>query len=202
MLERRINKLKKVARKRLFNIVFVFEDIHDPHNALASFRNLDAFGIQEVHLIFNKEEEFDPSQLGKKTSSSANKWLTFTIWHDTQNALKSLKKQGFQIWATSLNNKAVNILDFKYELGTKIAIVFGNEHRGISKDVENLADNFLYIPMNGMVQSLNLSVSAGIVAYELARQVNHLKQNIKPLKFTKKQQALLDYWLNREIHKE
>ena len=76
---RRLQKIQAVAKSRQ-NGVIVLEDIHDPHNAAAVLRTADAFGIQKIYFIFNKQERFNPRKIGKATSSSANKWLDFEVF--------------------------------------------------------------------------------------------------------------------------
>ena len=128
-----------------------------------------AFGIENVHLIFEQEVPFNPKKIGKESSSSGNKWLSFTIWHSTEECLTALRQQGYKLFATCLSEEAVFLpqLDLRQE---RIAFLFGNEHRGLSVKALELADKKIIIPIYGFVQSLNLSVSVGIVMYELNRQ--------------------------------
>jgi tRNA (guanosine-2'-O-)-methyltransferase len=168
MLLRRKQRIKKVLSRRQQGVV-VLEDITDPHNAAAVFRSCDAFGIQDVYLIFNQEEKFNPKKIGKSSSSSANKWLTFHIYDSTAECLADLKKQGFRIIATVLDVKAKSLYKVNFKK-KKIALLFGNEHRGLSENAKALADEKVYIPMQGMVESLNLSVSAAVCLSELFRQ--------------------------------
>lgn len=165
----RIRRLRSVAANRQSGFIVVLEDIHDPHNAAAVLRTCDAFGVQNVYFIFEQGEPFNPRRVGKATSSSANKWLTFTVSNSTKKTLQSLKKQGYEIVATVANAKAKNIFSAKLT-SKKIAVLIGNEHRGLSDQAIALADTLLTIPMLGMVQSLNLSVTAAILTFEITRQ--------------------------------
>ena len=164
----RQTKINKVVKNRQEGVI-VLEDIHDPYNAAAVWRSCEAFGFQKVNIIFEQEKEFDPKRLGKATSASANKWLDFKIFKSTKTCIDELKKDGYGIYATVLDKEANNLqsIDFKRK---KIAVIFGNEHRGLSETAINMADEKIYIPMKGMVQSLNLSVTAAIVMYEINRQ--------------------------------
>ena len=151
------------------------EDIHDPHNAAAVLRTADAFGIQKIYFIFNKQERFNPRKIGKATSSSANKWLDFEVFTSAKECFKKLKRNGYIIMGTVLDEKAKSI--FKTKLTPpKIALCFGNEHSGLSQEAIELSDAHVYIPMQGFVQSLNLSVTAAICMYEMFRQ----RQSSKP----------------------
>lgn len=161
-------KKQKVAENRQEGII-VLEDIHDPHNAAAVWRSADCFGFQKIYLIFEKEESFNPKRIGKESSSSANKWLDFEIFRSTEECIKKLKADGYTTYATVLDKEAkkLQITNFKLR---KTALMFGNEHRGLSEAAIKMADKKIYIPMKGMVQSLNLSVTAGICMWEIMRQ--------------------------------
>jgi tRNA (guanosine-2'-O-)-methyltransferase len=168
MAEKRQEKIREVIKRRQEGVI-VLEDIHDPHNAAAVWRSCDGFGFQKVYLIFEKEKPFNPKKVGKTSSSSANKWLDFKIFRSTKAGIEELKKDGYKIAATVLDKgaKKLSEVDFKTK---KVAIMLGNEHRGLSETALKLADEKIYIPMKGMVQSFNLSVTAAIVMYEIDRQ--------------------------------
>lgn len=160
--------MKEVASRRQKGLVVVLEDIHDPHNAEAVVRSAEAFGVPFIYFIFNKEEPFNPRKIGKKSSSSGNKWVEFKTFKSATACVKELKKKGYAVVATALSSKAKEIYKAKLT-GKSVALVFGNEQTGISDEMRELADVLITIPMRGMVQSLNLSVTAGIVLYEVTR---------------------------------
>ncbi|MBI4973811.1 RNA methyltransferase [Candidatus Roizmanbacteria bacterium] len=166
--EERGQRFQDVISHR-FQDVIVLENIHDPHNALAAIRNCDAFGIQTAHVVFETEKIFNPKELGKVTSSSANKWVDTVCWEKSADCYSSLREQGFKIIATIIDPKAKTLseIDFNKQ---KNAIVFGNEGFGISETAKKMADELVYIPMSGFVDSINLSVSVGVMLYELSRQ--------------------------------
>ncbi|MBU1117605.1 RNA methyltransferase [Patescibacteria group bacterium] len=164
----RQEKIKNVMNRRQEGVI-VLENIADPHNAAAVWRSADALGFQKIYLVYSKEEIINPKKIGKASSSSANKWLSFKIFGNIEDCYKELKKEGFKIFATVLDDEAKKIE--KVDFGDKkIAIVMGNEHRGLSKKAIEGADEKIYIPMEGMVQSMNISVSAAIFMYEASRQ--------------------------------
>lgn len=174
--EARTKKMQRVVSSRQRDITIVIEDIYDPHNAEAIFRTCDAFGIQKAHLIFDQMPLFNPRKVGKATSSSANKWLDFEIYtkqqstnngQPTRDCLQKLKKEGYVIIATALTEKAVNLYQFTWP--EKVALLVGNEHSGLSKEALELSDFHVQIPMQGVVQSLNVSVSTAIFLSELFR---------------------------------
>ena len=168
MTPERDAKIRRMIAQRQTGVV-VLEDIYDPHNAAAVFRSCDAMGIDRVCLIFDQQKPFNPAKLGHSTASSANKWLTFETYHSTEACLNTLKQQGYTLFATALNDAAVSV--FETDLTTPHpALLFGNEHRGLSETACEMADHTVLIPMAGMVQSLNLSVTAGMLLFELRRQ--------------------------------
>lgn len=164
----RMQRYREVAEGRQQGVV-VLEDIHDPHNAEAVFRTCDAFGFQQVRLVFDEEEPFDPRRVGKLTSSSANKWLDFEIYSSVRECLNDLRENGYAVVATVAEGEAEDV--FAADLtGSRIAVMLGNENRGLSAEAVALADRRLTIPMTGMVRSLNLSVTAAVILYEITRQ--------------------------------
>jgi tRNA (guanosine-2'-O-)-methyltransferase len=169
MREERLAKIKQVVSKRQ-DLIIVLEDIHDPHNAQAVLRSCDAFGVQKVYFIFDKESRFNPHKVGKLSSSSANKWLDYEFFTSTQDCYSKLKADGYTVVATALNDSAESMFDFGFSQNQKLAVVLGNEHRGLSEFAINNADITIMIPLFGMVQSLNLSVTAALFIFEITRQ--------------------------------
>jgi len=177
----RIEKVKRIVANKQEGII-VLEDIHDPHNAQAVIRSCECFGFHNVYLVFDKEKNFNPTEMGKLASSSANKWLDYKYFKNTAECYQDLKAQGYSIHATILDESARSIHDQDFTLNKKIALVFGNEHAGISEYAAKNSDHHIYIPMQGMIQSLNLSVTAAICMYEVSRQriKNYSEFNFDP----------------------
>ena len=167
--EKRLEKITQVVAKRQKDFVLVLEDVHDPHNAAAILRTCDAFGVPHIHYVFDTVEAYDPKKVGKVSSSSANKWLNFTIHQSTKDCFKSLKDQGYTIVATALTDESISFYDYTFS-DKKVALVMGNEHAGVSKYVLDNADAVIKLPMNGFVESLNVSVAAALFIYEVSRQ--------------------------------
>ncbi|MDP2303461.1 MAG: TrmH family RNA methyltransferase [Ignavibacteria bacterium] len=163
--ERRKNKIIEVASHRQHSLHLVLENIHDPHNVSAIFRTCDAVGIPKVSLIYNCEKF---PKIGKKSSASAFKWVEKEKYNSVNECFSKLKNEGFKIYSSTLKPNSKNL--FELDFTCKSAIVMGNEHRGISDEAADEADELFYIPMVGMVQSLNVSVAAAITLYEAARQ--------------------------------
>jgi tRNA (guanosine-2'-O-)-methyltransferase len=185
MTDERLNKIKSVVSQRQQGII-VLEDVHDPHNAMAVVRTAEAFGFQQVYFIFGQEKPFNPKKIGQSSSSSANKWLDFQIFKSTSACYSQLHRRGYQIFATILDSQAQSLYQTRFT-SAKIALVFGNEHRGLSNPAVNLADQKIYIPMCGFIQSLNLSVTAAIFMAEITRR----RQNFKKYLLSQRQQVQL-----------
>jgi tRNA (guanosine-2'-O-)-methyltransferase len=190
--EKRIEKIKWVLSKRQPSFRVILENIHDPHNVSAIFRTCDAAGIPKVSLVYNVEKF---PKIGKKSSASAYKWIEKEKFKTIEECYGQLKKEKFVIYASSLNGDAKNLYDLDFT--KKSAIVLGNEHRGLSNEAEDLADERFYIPMFGMVQSLNVSVSTAISIYEAVRQRKNIGLYDKSGTSTKKIKKLLDEWAKK-----
>jgi tRNA (guanosine-2'-O-)-methyltransferase len=194
--EERKQRIRQLVYRRQGNLVVVLEDIHYPHNAEAVLRSCDAFGVQDVHFIFQNQKPYNPRHVGKNTSASANKWLTFHIHHSTTECIDRLENNGYCILATIIGDeKSENI--YSVDLSTdKIALVLGNERDGVTKEIIRRAHKKIHIPMAGMVQSLNLSVTASILLFEITRQRKASGTDIV-LPEAKQDQLVNDY-LDRE----
>jgi tRNA (guanosine-2'-O-)-methyltransferase len=164
----RLEKINQVVDNRQQGIV-VIENIVDPHNAEAAIRSCDAFGIQHVCFIFEETKKFNPRRVGKATSSSANKWVDYSIYDTTEECISDLKSKGYEVIATVLDNEAESLYEAKIDT-VKPAFLFGNEKDGLSQKAIDLADRKMYIPMRGFVQSLNISVTVSIFLFELTRR--------------------------------
>ena len=190
--EKRIEKIKWVLSKRQPSLHLILENIHDPHNVSAIFRTCDAAGIPKVSLVYNLEKF---PKIGKKSSASAYKWIEREKYKSIDECYKRLRNEDFVIYAASTNSDSRSL--YELDFTTKSAMVLGNEHRGLTKEAQDLADERFYIPMFGMVQSLNVSVSAAISVYEAVRQrkVNGLYEESNFDENTLKQ--LLDDWAKK-----
>ena len=161
----RIEKVEKVLSLRQPDLRVVLEEVTNTHNASAVVRTCDAAGILYVDIIYAQP---DPFPVNEAISTRADKWLHFTRYESTPECLNQLQKDGFKIAATHLGPQAVPYTSLDYT--QPLALVFGNESEGISEEALQRADYVIKIPMLGMAQSLNLSVSAGIILYEAIKQ--------------------------------
>ncbi|NOX18836.1 MAG: RNA methyltransferase [Chlorobi bacterium] len=163
--EKRLNKIISTLKARQRSLRVVIENVHDPHNVSAIFRTCDAVGVPKVTLLYTIESF---PKISRISSSSANKWIERERFSDTKECFDSLRQEGFKIYSTILDEKAVSVYDIDFT--EKIAIVMGNEKRGVSEEAAKLSDRTIYIPMRGMIQSFNVSVAAAVVLYEAQRQ--------------------------------
>lgn len=165
MTERRREKIERVIAARRPDLTVVMEDIHDPHNVSAMLRSADAVGVLRVHLVYSKDKF---PKLGKKSSASATKWVKRTKHASIGECYDALRAEGFTVCATHLGKRSVPLYDVDFT--KKVALVFGNEHRGVSDEAAALADVNVRIPMAGMIESLNVSVACAVTLYEAFRQ--------------------------------
>ena len=131
----------------------------------AVFRSCDAVGVQRVELLYTREKF---PRIGRKSSSSASKWLDQRRHTSVNACYEALRGEGFSIYATRPASSSVSLYDL--DLTRPAAFVFGNEHRGVSDEAAVNADATLHIPMMGMIESLNISVAAAVCLYEALRQ--------------------------------
>ena len=163
--DKRRDKIHRVLCARQPGLTVVLENVHDPHNVSAVFRSCDAVGVLRVELVYTTETF---PRIGKKSSSSANKWVEQRRHHSIEDCYRTLKSEGYQICATHLDRGAVSLYDL--DLVKPTALVLGNEHRGVSTEAAEQSDVNFVIPMKGMIQSLNVSVATAVSLYEALRQ--------------------------------
>ncbi len=150
-------RIDEVVANRTRTLTVVMEAFCDPQNVNAVLRTCEAFGVQELHVVEGPMKAFDRN---KKISQNADKWLDVHRWRSSAECLAHLRAQGFSIYVTHLDpgTRALGEVSF----AGKVALVFGNESRGVSDEAVGLADATFAIPMRGFVQSFNVSVAAAI----------------------------------------
>jgi len=164
LLPRRYERLKSVLNKRMSNLTVLIENVEKPHNLSAIIRSCDAVGVLEAYAIFNKEKLLTFNS----TAQGSQKWVQINQYKETTEAIKILKNKGFRLYGTNLNPKSIDYRECNFEGPT--AFVLGAEKWGISEEASNLMDEHIYIPMRGMVESLNVSVAASTLLFEATRQ--------------------------------
>jgi tRNA (guanosine-2'-O-)-methyltransferase len=166
MTPERREKLQTVLSKRQNDITVVLENVFDPHNISAVMRTCDAVGVQEVYVLNTKIPRH--KKWGAKSSSSAAKWLTVYQFENAVECFSELRKKYSKILTTHLSSDAVNL--YQIDLTRSVALIFGNEHSGVSEEIRNLADGNFIIPQSGIIRSLNISVACAVTLYEAFRQ--------------------------------
>jgi len=166
MTNERRQKIEAVLSKRQNDLTVVLENVFDPHNISAVMRSCDAVGIQEIYVLTTKVPRHE--KWGTRSSSSADKWLTVHQYDDTKTCFEAIRNKYDMVLTTHLAADSVSLYDT--DLTKSVALVFGNEHAGISDEVRALGDGNFIIPQMGMIQSLNISVACAVSLYEAYRQ--------------------------------
>jgi tRNA (guanosine-2'-O-)-methyltransferase len=166
MTPERHDRLLSVLYKRQPDLTVVLENVFDPHNISAVMRTCDAVGIQNLYVLNTKIPAH--KKWGAKSSSSAAKWLTIHQFTDAQACFRELRKNHELIMTTHLSSDAVPMHQINFTCS--IALVFGNEHSGVSDEIRAMADGNFIIPQVGIIKSLNISVACAVTVYEAMRQ--------------------------------
>lgn len=167
--ENKRQKFQQALANRTRFLTVVLEDIYQPHNASAVVRSCDCFGIQDFHIIENR----NAYRVNPDIVLGASKWVNICRYNRLENntldCFEQLRNRDYKIIATTPHKEDVNLEDFV--LDHKTALVFGNEPDGLSETALEHADGFLKIPMFGFTESLNISVSAAICLHTLSLQL-------------------------------
>ena len=158
----RIARIDAVLDMRLASVVTVCEDTYDPHNAAAAIRTSEAFGLQELHVI-ESAERFSAT---KSVTRGAHKWIDLVRDDTATSAVAALRARGFRTYATVPGATAFDVEDVPVD--EPIAVLFGNEHAGLSKEAVAACDGAVSVRMYGMTESFNLSVTVGLAMSRLA----------------------------------
>lgn len=167
--ESRKSIIESVLGRRTRHFTVVLEDIFKPHNASAVLRTCDCFGLQDVHVI----ERTNQYKVNPYVTRGASQWIDLHKYYSEQGSpvldcFGKLKSTGYKIFGTSPAPGSMSIHDL--DPSEKTALVFGNEHEGISQEVKDHVDGLVHIPMMGFTESFNISVSASIFLYELTNR--------------------------------
>ena len=195
--ETRRAKFDTVLNYRTRHITVVLEDLYQPHNASAVLRSCDIFGIQDIHIIENK----NAYTVNKDIALGAPKWLNLHKYRKEENnsldCIKKLKEQGYRVVATTPHEKDCNLEDLSVD--KPLALFFGTELTGISDTVREHADEYVKIPMYGFTESFNISVSAALCLHSLKEKLHRSK--IEWHLNDQEKEELLLRWLKNSIPK-
>ena len=186
----------RLIRERTGYVTLVLEDLYQPHNCSAVLRSCDCFGVQNVHVIENKNVFRDNSEI----SMGAADWLTLHRHRGgtspTMGTINDLKRQGFRIVATTPHERDSFVDDINLYKG-KMAFFMGTELTGLSDEMMANADEFVKIPMYGFTESYNVSVCAALLLYSVVQSLRrtdidwHLSED--------EQYEVLFQWYKRSI---
>ncbi|NNC82542.1 MAG: RNA methyltransferase [Flavobacteriales bacterium] len=170
MTEERFQLFEAVVKQRTRYITVVLEDIYQPHNASAVLRSCDCFGVQDVHII----EERNTYSVNPEVSLGSSKWLHLHRYNqpeadNTAQCLEHLKAKGYDLVATSPHVSGHTPEDLPID--RPLAILLGTEGRGLTERTMQAADHHLRIPMYGFTESFNISVSAALILHRLTERL-------------------------------
>ncbi len=165
--EKRITRIDDVLSKKQPDLQVMLDNLHSSQNLSAIIRSADAVGVLDVYYATKEDESL---RIHKTITQGAHRWTHRYRMHDDHKVsfIKEKKTQGFQVVVTHLEEQAVSFREVDYTKPT--LLVMGNEKEGVSSEIVKLADEIIIIPMQGMVQSLNVSVATGLILYEAQRQ--------------------------------
>jgi tRNA (guanosine-2'-O-)-methyltransferase len=155
LLDVRKEKIDRVVSQRTRNFTVVLDRLEDSFNMAAVLRTCESMGVQEVHVVINPEAPFVPNS---KVAQGCDKWLDVKLYKSFAECREHLKSRGFQLYASAIREGATSLYTLRFD--TKMALVFGNERRGVSDEVLSAVDGTFWIPMRGFSQSLNISAAA------------------------------------------
>lgn len=192
MLPERYATLCRAADFRTHYLTVLAENMFHGQNAAALMRHCEAFGVQRLHTI----ETVCPFEPNPTIARGTEQWVDLVRHESTAEALRSLKAAGYRIVATTPHREDTTPETFDVARGPFV-LVFGTEHAGISDEVVAAADEFLRIPMCGMVESLNVSASAAILIYQLAQR---MRQTVADWRLDEPTRTELLYrWMCRSV---
>lgn len=193
----RLSLFQRILSLRTNYLTVVLEDLYQTQNTSAVLRTADCFGVQNVHVIENK----NVFQLNPDVVRGASNWVTVTRHNgktmNTPEALQQLRKEGYRIVVATPHDHDVDLEKFDLEKG-KAALVFGCERPGLSEWAMKEADEYMKIPMAGFTESLNVSVAVAITLHHLTYQLRNQSTINWQLTEAEKQTILLD-WLRASI---
>ena len=150
-------------------IIVILDDIRSLHNIGSVFRTSDAFLIEKIYLCGITATP--PNKEIHKTALGATETVAWEYEKDILSVIEKLKAENVNIWSIEQTENAVMLNEFMPDIETKYALIFGNEVKGVSQEAINLSDGVIEIPQLGSKHSLNISVSAGIVIWDLFQKL-------------------------------
>ena len=193
--DKRIKRIDDALSRKQPRLQIMLDDVHSSQNLSAIIRSCDAVGILD---IFYSTKLNETLRIHKTITQGAHRWTRRYRIHDSDKTkfLKEKKSQGFQVVVTHLEKRAVSFREIDYTKPT--LLVMGNEKEGVSPDVIALADEVIIIPMQGMVQSLNVSVASALILYEAQRQLEDAGYYDTPALNSQEAEEIKSAWIYRD----
>ena len=162
--------LEEFKNKKKVPIVIILDNVRSAHNVGSVFRTSDAFLIEKIMLCGICP--VPPKNEIRKTALGATESVDWQYFNDSTDCIKGLKEKGYTIISIEQADNAIDLNNYSIEKSRKIALVFGNEVNGVSDKIINLSDSVIEIPQHGTKHSFNVSVSVGIVLWDLSRKIS------------------------------
>jgi len=196
--ERRLALIENVLDNRTRYVTVLLEDIYQSQNASAVLRTCECLGIQDIHVIENK----NPYHYNPGVAMGSGKWVNLQKFNQCENntlqAIEYLKSNNYRIIATVPGENCITLEEFDVENG-KFAIVMGSELEGISNEIRRQADELITIPMFGFTESFNISVSTAIILYHV---IGKLKSTLLDWRLSDEERLKLKLeWLKASVKK-
>ncbi len=169
ILPKRLERFKSVISRRQLDLTVILENVHDPHNIGAVLRTCDSVGIAEIFVVYTDPRLRERGiEVGHKSSSGTRQWIDINYFESLSDCFGQVRSHYERIYCTRLDEQAVSLYDL--DLTHSCALLFGNEHDGVTTEASQLVDANFVIPQVGFVNSLNISVACAVSLYEAFRQ--------------------------------
>ena len=193
--DKRIKRIDDSLSRKQPTLQIMLDNVHSAQNLSAIIRSCDAVGILDIYYSTKENEAL---RIHKTITQGAHRWTHRYRMNDNDKVafLKQKKAQGFQIVVTHLEERAVSFREIEYTKPT--LLVMGNEKEGVSSEVIEMADEVIIIPMQGMVQSLNVSVATALILYEAERQLENAGRYDEPILSEEQREEIKAAWVYRD----
>jgi tRNA (guanosine-2'-O-)-methyltransferase len=193
--DKRIKRIDDALSRKQPTLQIMLDNVHSSQNLSAIIRSCDAVGVLEIYYSTKENESL---RIHKTITQGAHRWTHRYRMNDAHKVafLKEKKAQGFQVVVTHLEERAISFREIDYTKPT--LLVMGNEKEGVSPEVIKMADKVIIIPMQGMVQSLNVSVATALILYEAQRQLENAGRYDTPVLSPEKAEEIKAAWVYRD----
>lgn len=188
-------KIKNAIAYKQPNLTVIFDNVTDPHNIFAAIRTADAVGLIEIYTVNTGAQFTKKLKQGKRSGSGSKKWIVWNEFSDYESCFKAVRSKYTKVYGTALGEASQDL--YSLDLTQSVALVFGNEQHGISKEALQYCDGHFIIPQGGMIESLNISVACAVSLYEAYRQrKNAGMYDEKSLMTEEMKQEMMETWRN------